>query len=58
MKSSYKKINKYENGDSPTQKYTRDLGRVVSLTTMRSWIQMLKAPPLQNLSQPRKAQTD
>ena len=32
--------NKYENGDGPTKIY-RDLGGVVSLTTIKSWIQRL-----------------
>ncbi len=41
--------NKYENGDGPT-KIDRDLGGVVSLRTIESWIQMINKTGSINLS--------
>ena len=41
--------NTYENGDGPT-KIHHDLGRVVSLTTIKSWLQMFNKTGSINLS--------
>ncbi|CAF1446281.1 unnamed protein product [Adineta ricciae] len=53
--------NKYENGDGPTKIY-RDLGGVVSLRTIKSWIQMIINTGSINLShppsRPRTARTE
>ncbi|CAF1656687.1 unnamed protein product [Adineta ricciae] len=43
--------NKYENGDGPTKIY-RDLGGVVSLRAIKSWIQMINNIGSINLSHP------
>ena len=43
--------NKYENGDGPTKIY-RDLGRVVSLRTIKLWVQMLNKTGSIDLSHP------
>ena len=52
--------NKYDNGDGPTKIY-RDLGGVVSLRTIKSWIQMINHNGSINLSyspgRPRTART-
>ncbi len=41
--------NKYENGDGPAKTF-RDLGAVVSLTTINLWIKMIKDTGSINLS--------